>query len=199
MYRIKTLDKVILIFQKLTATIIGSLLLGIGVNGFLVPNHLIDGGILGIALILHYFFHFQTGITMVALSVPICIFASLNERGYFFSSLQGLLISSLSIDLLSPLRNQFFVSQLCSALVGGVIIGTGIGLMLRYKTSTGGTDLIAKIISGKFSLNLALVIIILDGLIVFAGFTVLELDSFFYSCLAITTVGVTTFLIGELI
>jgi uncharacterized membrane-anchored protein YitT (DUF2179 family) len=66
--------------------------------------------------------------------------------------------------------------------------------MLRYKTSTGGTDLIAKIISGKFSLNLALVIIILDGLIVLAGFTVLELDSFLYSCLAITTVGVTTFL-----
>jgi uncharacterized membrane-anchored protein YitT (DUF2179 family) len=195
MYKIKTLDKVIVIFQKLMATIIGSLLLGIGVNGFLVPNHLIDGGILGIALILHYFFHFQTGMTMVALSVPICIFASLNERGYFFSSLQGLLISSLFIDLLAPLRNQFFVSQLGSALVGGVIIGTGIGLMLRYKTSTGGTDLIAKIISGKFSINLALVIIFLDGLIVLAGFTVLELDSFLYSCVAITTVGITTFLI----
>ncbi|MEH7009532.1 YitT family protein [Neobacillus niacini] len=185
----------IVIFQKLMATIIGSLLLGIGVNGFLVPNHLIDGGILGIALILHYFFHFQTGMTMITLSVPICIFASLNERGYFFSSLQGLLISSLFIDLLAPLRNQFFVSHLGSALIGGVIIGTGIGLMLRYKTSTGGTDLIAKIISGKFSLNLALVIIFLDGLIVLAGFTVLELDSFLYSCLAISTVGVTTFLI----
>ncbi|WP_370576272.1 YitT family protein [Neobacillus niacini] len=114
MYRIKRLDKVIVIFQKLMATIIGSLLLGIGVNGFLVPNHLIDGGILGIALILHYFFHFQTGMTMVPLSVPICIFASLNERGYFFSSLQGLLISSLFIDLLAPLRNQFFVSHLGS-------------------------------------------------------------------------------------
>jgi uncharacterized membrane-anchored protein YitT (DUF2179 family) len=191
----KKLDKVIVIFQKLMATIIGSLLLGIGVNGFLVPNHLIDGGILGIALIFHYFFHFQTGMTMVALSVPICIFASLNEKGYFFSSLQGLLISSLFIDLLAPLRNQFFLSQIASALVGGVIIGTGIGLMLRYKTSTGGTDLIAKIISGKYSLNLALVIILLDGLIVLAGFTVLELDSFLYSCVAITIVAITTFLI----
>jgi len=93
---------VIVILQKLMATIIGSLLVGIGVNGFLVPNYLIDGGILGIALILHYFFDFQTGITMVALSLPICIFASMNERGYFLSSLQGLLLSSLFIDLLSP-------------------------------------------------------------------------------------------------
>lgn len=185
----------IVIFQKLMATFIGGLLLGIGVNGFFVPNHLIDGGILGIALILHYYFHFQTGMTMVALSVPICFFALLNERGYFFSSLQGLLVSSLYIDLLAPLRNEFLVSNLCSALIGGVIIGTGVGLMLRYKTSTGGTDLLAKIISGKYSLNLALVIIFIDGLIVLAGFTVLELDSFLYSCVAIITVGITTFLI----
>jgi uncharacterized membrane-anchored protein YitT (DUF2179 family) len=192
-YKINRQDKVIVIFQKLMATLVGSLLVGIGVNGFLVPNHLIDGGILGIALILHYFFHFQTGMTMVALSVPICVFATMNEKGYFFSSLQGLLLSSLCIDLLAPLRNQFFVSPLGSALIGGVIIGMGIGLMLRYKTSTGGTDLLAKIISARFSLNLAFVIIFLDGLIVLAGFTVLELDSFLYSCVAITVVGLTTF------
>lgn len=185
----------IVIFQKLIATIIGSLLLGIGVNGFLVPNHLIDGGILGIALILHYFFHFPTGITMVALSLPICIFASRNKRGYFFSSLQGLLVSSLFIDLLAPLRSQIFVSHLSSALIGGVIIGTGVGLMLRYKTSTGGTDLLAKIISGSFSVNIAIVIIFIDGLIVLAGFTLLEVDSVLYSCVAITTVGITTSLI----
>lgn len=181
------------IFQKFLATLIGSLLLGIGVNGFLVPHHLIDGGILGIALILHYFFHFQTGMTMVALSVPICLFASINERGYFFSSLQGLLISSLFVDLLAPLRNEFSISDLGSALIGGIIIGTGVGLMLRYKSSTGGTDLLAKIISRKYSLNLAVVIIVLDGLIVLAGFTVLESDSFIYSCVAIATVGLTTF------
>lgn len=174
------------------ATIIGSLLLGIGVNGFLVPNHLIDGGVLGIALILHYFFHFQTGVTMVALSLPICLISSINERGYFFSNLQGLMFSSLFVDLLTPLRNQFFVSHLASALIGGVIIGLGVGLMLRYKTSTGGTDLLAKIIAENFTLNIALVIIFIDGLIVLAGFTVLALDTFLYSCVAITIVGLTT-------
>ena len=177
------------------ATLIGSLLLGIGVNGFLVPHHLIDGGVLGIALVLHYFFNFQTGVTMVALSLPICIIASTTERGYFFSNVQGLLFSSLFIDLLSPLRNQFFLSHLSSALIGGVMIGTGVGLMLRYKTSTGGTDLLAKIIAENFTLNIALAIIIIDGLIVLAGFTVLALDTFLYSSVAITIVGITTSLI----
>lgn len=180
----------IVIFQKLIATLIGSLLLGVGVNGFLVPHHLIDGGILGIALLLHYFFKFPTGIIMVGLSIPICIFSSINKKEYFFSSLQGLLVSSLFIDLLVPLRSQFFIPQLASAL-----IGVGVGLMLRYKTSTGGTDLLAEIISETFSLNIALVIILIDGIIVLACLALLKLDTFIYSCIAITSVGLITSLI----
>lgn len=185
----------IVIFQKLIATLIGSLLLGVGVNGFLVPYHLIDGGILGIALLLHYFFEFPTGITMVGLSIPVCMLSSLYERGYFFSSMQGLLVSSLFIDLLAPLRSQFFIPQLASALIGGAIIGVGVGLMLRYKTNTGGTDLLAEIISETFSLNIALVIIMIDGIIVLAGLTLLKFDTFIYSCIAITSVGLITSLI----
>lgn len=185
------------IFQKLIATLVGSLLLGIGINGFLIPNHLIDGGIIGIALILHYFFEFQTGMIMLLLSLPICIFASINERGYFFSSIQGLLISSLFIDLLSPLRTQFSVSHLMGALIGGALIGTGVALMLQYETSTGGTDLLAKIISKAISLDIALVIIMIDGLIVVAGFAVLELQSFLYSCIAIVIIGLTTSFLGK--
>ncbi|WP_307851961.1 MULTISPECIES: YitT family protein [Neobacillus] len=185
----------IIIFEKLFATLVGSLLLGIGVNGFFIPNHLIDGGILGIALIMYYFFKFQTGISMILLSLPICFLALLKEKAYFLNSIQGLLVSSLFIDLLAPLRDEFSVSSLTGAIVGGVIIGIGVGLMLRHKTSTGGTDLLAKLISRSFSINLALTIIFIDGLIVLAGFTVLDVHHFLYSCLAIVTVGIITALI----
>ncbi|WP_338470979.1 YitT family protein [Niallia sp. XMNu-256] len=177
------------------ATFIGSILVGTGVNGFLVPFHLIDGGILGAALLIHYFFHLPAGLIMIALSIPICIFSSIHHKEYFLSSLQGLLVSSLFIDLLAPLRFQFAIPPLLSALIGGAIIGVGIGLMLRYKTSTGGTDLLAKMIAETFSFNLALVMIFIDGLIVLAGLTVLSLNAFIYSCFAIATVGVTTSLI----
>jgi len=174
------------------------LLIGIGVNGFLVPHHLIDGGVLGIALILHYLFEFQTGITMIALSLPICLFAGISEKGYLLNNIQGLLVSSLVIDLMSPLQNQFFVSYLASALVGGTLIGLGVGLMLRYQTSTGGTDLLSKIIAKITSYHLAMVIIIMDGVIVIAGFAFLEMKQFLYSCLTIITVGLTTsFIVGR--
>ena len=185
----------IVILQNFVATLIGSLLLGIGVNGFLVPNHLIDGGIIGIALILHYYFEFQTGMTMFILSLPICMLSSIFYKGYFFNSLQGLLISSLFIDLLSPISSQFDVSSLEGALIGGVLIGVGVALMLRYETSTGGTDLLAKMISKTTSVNIAIVIILIDGLIVLAGFALFDLERFLCSCLAIIIIGLITSLL----
>ena len=182
----------IVIFPKFVATIVGSLLLAIGINGFLVPHHLIDGGIIGIALILHYYFHFQTGMMMLFLSLPICLLAFFYEKAYFMNSLEGLLISSLFIDLFSPIRTQFHVSTVESALLGGTIIGVGVALLLKYETSTGGTDLLAKVISKTTSINIAIIIIFIDGLIVSAGFALFDLKRFLCSCLAIVIIALIT-------
>ena len=58
----------------MSAILIGSLLLGIGINGFLVPHHLLDGGITGLALIIHYYFGFPTGLMYVSIKYSIkCI------------------------------------------------------------------------------------------------------------------------------
>ena len=172
--------------------LIGSLLLGIGINGFLVPHHLIDGGIIGIALILHYYFHFQVGLCMVILSIPLSIYAWQWERTYFYNSFQGLIVSALFIDWLAPLKNQFNLPIIPSLLLGGLLIGIGIGLMLRYKTSTGGTDLLAQFISKSTSLNIGIVIFLVDGFIVTAGFNILGFRSFIFSCLTIIIVGIMT-------
>jgi uncharacterized membrane-anchored protein YitT (DUF2179 family) len=183
---------VIVIFSKFIATIVGSMLLAVGINAFLVPHHLIDGGIIGIALILHYYFHVQTGMTMLFLSLPICLLAAYYEKAYFLNSLEGLLVSSLFIDLFSPIRSQFHATTLESALLGGIIIGIGVALMLKYETSTGGTDLLARVISKTTSINIAIIIILLDGLIVMAGFALFDLKSFLCSCLAIVIVAFIT-------
>ncbi|MEI2364367.1 YitT family protein, partial [Priestia megaterium] len=53
----------IIILRKILVVLVGSLLLSIGINGFLVPHYLLDGGTIGIALILHYYFEFPTGVT----------------------------------------------------------------------------------------------------------------------------------------
>ncbi|MCK1994147.1 YitT family protein [Peribacillus muralis] len=176
----------------MVAVIVGSFLVGLGINGFLVPHHLIDGGVIGIALILHYFFGFQTGLSMLILSVPIFLYAWYYERSFFYSSVHGLLLTSLFMDWLNPLKEAFSLSILTSSLIGGVIIGMGIGLMLRYETSSGGTDMLAKIISKSSSLDIALAIIIIDTLIILASVFTLGVEIFLFSCVTIIIIGLTT-------
>jgi uncharacterized membrane-anchored protein YitT (DUF2179 family) len=180
------------IFQKFAAILIGSMLIGLGINGFLVPHHLLDGGIVGIALILHYYFNIQTGFCMIVLSIPLCLLAWFFERNYFFSSFHGLMVSSFFIDWLSPLQTHFHLPILVSSILGGAINGVGFGLMLRYETSTAGTDLLAQILSKNFTLNIGIMIFLIDGLVAVVGFQALGFKSFFYSCITILTVGVVT-------
>jgi uncharacterized membrane-anchored protein YitT (DUF2179 family) len=180
------------IFQKITAILIGSLLLSIGINGFLVPHHLLDGGITGIALIIHYYFEFPTGLAMFLLSIPLCIFAWIHERTFFYNSFLGLTVASMFIDWLAPLRSQFSLSIFPSMLIGGGLIGIGVGIMLRYETSTGGTDLLAQFISKALSINIGVLIFIIDSLIVTSAFKMLDLKAFLFSGLTICMIGIIT-------
>lgn len=175
--------------------LIGSLLIGIGVNAFLIPHHLLDGGIIGLSLILHYYFDLQTGMCVILLSMPLCIYAWFREREYFYSSFHGLMISSFFIDLLSPLQNHFQVPIIFSALFGGALGGLGVGLMLRYQASTGGTELLAHFLAKSYSFNIGIIILIVDGLVLLSGFKVLGLHSFLFSILTILSFGFITSLL----
>lgn len=177
--------------------LIGSLLLGIGINGFLVPHHLLDGGITGIALLLHYYTGFPTGSSLFLLSIPLCIYTWIYRRIYFYSSFLGLLIVSISIDLLEPLQNQFLLSIFSSVLLGGTFIGLGVGIMLRYQTSTGGTELLARYISDAFYFNIGVVILFIDGLIVFGAYRMIGMKAVLFSILTIFIIGTITSLIAK--
>ncbi|MFE8703134.1 YitT family protein [Cytobacillus sp. FJAT-54145] len=180
------------IFQKIFAIIVGSFILGIGINGFIVPHHLLDGGIIGIGLIIHYYYSFPTGLSMIVLSIPLYIIAWYFNRKYFFYSIHGLIVSSLLIDILSFMRSQFELGILPSAIIGGMLVGTGIGLMLRYETSTGGTDLVAQMLSKVFSLNVGILIFLIDGLVILSGLKIVGLEKFMYSFITIIFVGLMT-------
>ncbi|SFA81004.1 MULTISPECIES: YitT family protein [unclassified Bacillus (in: firmicutes)] len=177
---------------KLLAILMGSFLLSIGVNGFLVPHHLLDGGIIGIGLILHYFYGWPTGLSMIILSIPLYVLAWFFQRKYFFYSLHGLIISSLCIDLFSFFNGSFQTGILVSTIIGGLLVGTGIGIMLRYETSTGGTDLLAQLLTLKTSLNVGILIFLIDGLVVLSGLSVVGVEKFMYSFLTIIFVGIMT-------
>ncbi|WP_085523615.1 YitT family protein [Tuberibacillus sp. Marseille-P3662] len=155
--------------KKATAILLASMILAMGIDGFIVPYQLLDGGMIGIGLIIKYTFGFRPGLTILFFSLPIYIFIFFYRRRYFYNSLHGLLISSFFIDLFAPLRGQFHLPLIMSAILGGLLVGIGIGTLLRFETSTGGLDLLALFIADKWPLNVGIIILIMDASILIIG------------------------------
>lgn len=187
-----------MMIKKMAAVIVGSLLLGVGINVFLVLHHLLDGGMIGLGLIAKYVWNVQAGLMMIVLSVPLYVAAWFYYRPFFYNSLHGLLFSSWMIDVLSVLRGVVALDPLWSAMIGGILVGAGIGLMLREETSTGGTDLLAQFIARLTNWNVGIVIFVIDACIISAGSLIIDSVPFVHSLVVVTVVGaVTTILTHE--
>ncbi|RAP77163.1 YitT family protein [Paenibacillus montanisoli] len=182
--------------NKIIVIIIGSILIAIGINVFLTPYSILDGGVIGIALIIHYLFGVKIGAVMFLCSTPILLLAWLYYRNMLYNSVYGLVISSLVIDLseesLHRLLKNVVLTPFSSAIIGGFIIGTGIGIMLRYETSTGGTDLLAQLLSKLIPVNVGVLIFVIDGIIICLGGLLLSAETFLLSILTITAGGIAT-------
>ncbi len=185
-------------FKRALAIVIGSTLIAIGLNGFLIPFSLLEGGALGISLIFHYLLGVNVGFTFLLISIPIFIVAWIFYRPFFFNGIHGMLLSSLVIDLLSPLNSinkGLIISPLAGAIGGGIIIGIGIGIMLRLDISIGGTDLLAQMIARRLSINPGVMIFFLDLLIVTIGSFIIPTTRLSLSLITIFSVGMMTSLL----
>ncbi|WP_409271649.1 YitT family protein [Neobacillus sp. SCS-31] len=177
--------------KKMLVIFIGSSFLSIGINFFLVPFELLDGGIIGIGLIINYLTGIQAGFSIIILSIPIFTLAWFINRSYFYNSLHGMLFSSFIIDLFAASHTPF-IHPVLSSIVGGIFVGVGIGIMLRFDTSTGGTDLLAQFLSKLFKINVGFMIFIIDSLVIALGGLLISKDTFLLSCVTIIFVGLST-------
>ncbi|MGG3307293.1 YitT family protein [Paenibacillus lautus] len=183
-------------FRKHVIIVIGSFLIAMGTNFFLVPHKVLDGGVIGIALIANYVFDLHIGFVIILCSIPMFIAAWILNREIFYNSLSGMLISSFIIDLLSPMQPgflRFFAPNvILSAPLGGALIGAGLGFMLRNNASTGGTDLLAHFLAKYLPLNVGVIILLMDVVIIGFGGILLSGSTFMYSVLTIVAGGFTT-------
>lgn len=190
--------KSVLFFKKGIIIFIGSLFIAVGINGFLVPFGLLDGGALGIGLIFHYVMDVKVGLTFLFISIPIFLLAWIYYRPFFYNGLHGMLLSSLLIDVLaaSNILEQGLVSHsLISATCGGIFLGIGAGTMLRFDISIGGTDLLAQMFAKKLKVNSGIAIFCFDILIITMGSFVVHSAHFALSYTTVFFTGLTTSLI----
>ena len=144
------------LFQYAMITI-GCLLLGVSINAFYVPNHLLSGGVGGISVILYYLFQLPMGVTSIIINIPLFAFAyRYMDKDYLLSSLYGMIIFSLSLDIFRCLSTMNIVHDtLLSCIAGGVLCGIGSSLLYRVNGSSGGTDIIGAIVNKYYSINIS--------------------------------------------
>lgn len=175
--------------KKLAIIGFGSTMIGIGINGFILPLHLINGGFLGISLLLKYIWGFKTGITFIFLNIPVYMFAFKSDPIYFINGVIGALCTGLMIELFMPLNGIFHLPILSSVIIGAVIIGSGVGVMLRNHISPGGMDLLALIIAKWSKVNVGVIMFAMDAVIIITGLFLLQDVKLFYSLIIVAIVG----------
>lgn len=103
-----------------------------------------------------------------------------------------MIISSFFIDFLAPVNTLFEIEAIYSSILGGIFVGIGIGLMLHFHTSTGGTDFIAQFLCDKMGINVGILILLMDSIVIISGGILLSSETFYLSIITILFVGITT-------
>lgn len=176
---------------EVLGTIVGSFVMAISVAFFLLPNELSSGGFSGIATIFYYRLKIPMGITIASLNIPLFLMAGykLGKR-FFLKSLIGTISLSVFIDLLDKYK-VVTNDKMLAAIYGGLLTGIGTAIILKSRSSTGGSDLVTYIIN-KYNnkIELGHVITIIDAIIVILNVIFLKkIEVGLYSAITIYLMG----------
>ena len=161
------------IVQAYIQIVIGSIIGAAAYPMFLVPNNIAPGGLTGVATILNFLFHWPVGTVSLALNIPLFLIGYRTMGKIFaFRCLVATLLFSLLIDILplKPVQVEPVLDPLLGTLFGGVLLGIGLGLILRGGDTTGGSDMVARMVHRRFNfITVGMFLFALDFLVVIAA------------------------------
>ena len=172
--------------------VLGSVIYAVGFQYFMFPNRIVSGGISGIAMILNHFTHWPVGMMVIAMNVPLFLIAWRHfGLDYLIGSLVGTAVSSIFVDLFASTGIVATTDPMLGSIIGGVIKGAGMGIIYYVGASTGGIDIVAKMLRQKYQqTNFGTIVLILDVVIVVVYALVLDLyESAMYSLIGMYVVS----------
>ncbi|MBQ8458964.1 YitT family protein [bacterium] len=181
----KKVSKLVL-FAKLIRNIfvitLGAAIAGFALEAFLVPNSVIDGGIIGISMIISHVTNFNLGWLILILNTPFIILA-FRKMGwkFVFQTAYANVILALAVNFF----HQYKVTEdiMLVTVFGGIILGTGVGLILKNEASLDGTEILSLLISKKFGMSVGEFIMGLNVFIYLVAGKVFGWESAMYSIL----------------
>lgn len=163
----------------------GALLFAFSLNFFIVANGLAEGGFTGFALIIHYLTNWPIGAILLTLNIPLFIIGWLNwGKSFFIKSLLGVVSVSVAVDLTTGFAFKSNDLLLC-ALYGGVLSGAGLGIVLRSGATTGGVDILARLIYEKSGISMGKVFFLFDLAVLSMVATILGPEKALYTLVAL--------------
>ncbi len=175
------------VVKKHLTVLLGTFIVSISLDLFLVPADIAPGGLSGVAIILHHLANIPVGLSILFLNIPIFIWALRHfDAQFMFSSLFGMVSLSILTDTFAWIK-PVTGDMLLSAVYGGVLMGLGLGIVFISGSTTGGTDIAAQILKKHFpAISVGKFVLIIDAFIVaLAGLTFGRWEVILYSAVAL--------------
>jgi len=172
------------IILRAFAITIGAILMATGLEIFLVPNHVIDGGITGISIMLAHITGWKLGVFLLILNLPF-VYMGYKQLGKTFaiSTVYGIIVLSIFTSFFHPIP-AFTDDILLATVFGGMILGTGVGVVIRNGGALDGTEILALLITKKVPFSVGQIIMFINIFILGAAGFVFSWDRAMYSLLA---------------
>ena len=161
--------------KSLIMTFIGTMITGFGIGVFLTPNQIVGGGVSGIATILFSVFGFPAGVSFFIINILFLLIGfKVLGKEFTFKTLIGTALIAIFVDIFSmiPYKTE---NLILPTIFGSVLYGTGIGIGFAAGASTGGTDILGRLIQYKFkTVPIGKLLLLVDGVIILISLIVFK-------------------------
>lgn len=172
---------------------LGTAVFAFGLLYFIIPNQLMEGGVTGITVLLNYAFGISPSLSTLVINIPLFILGwkVLGGRQIFYTGIGivlltfflGLFERLIEADYIVPFKTEH--DYLLAALYAGVTIGTGLGIVFRAGGTTGGSDIIARILSRRSGISIGKVMLGIDIIIIGSSLFFIPLDKILYTLVSV--------------
>ncbi len=175
-------------FRKYAMTCLGAAIMAVSLDVFLVPFQIAPGGVSGLATVLGYFTALPVGLMILLINIPILLWGLFEfDAEFLVVSIFGTFALSGFTELFSHMLSPITDNEILVSVLGGAMLGLGMGVVLLANATTGGTDIVAKILKQKFPrFSIGVFILIIDAFVVaFAFFVTGKWETMLYSGIAL--------------
>ena len=164
---------------------VGSYIIAFGVNEFIVPAHLITSGLAGVCILLYNLFGWPIGMQFLAFNIPLLLLGySYIGRRFTAYTVLAVFEQSAFLSLLQ-VPHHLTDDPLLASVCGGVAVGFGAGLILRFDGSAGGFDILSRALARFGGIGFGTTNLVINGAIVIASALAFDIESALYTLISI--------------